>query len=1694
MNPTNPPRPRPTPRRTGSGAGTASFRRLLSTFKSPTSTSASNLKSTNTTAAAAAAAAAAPFSTASNNKPFTLPRVNPRWQTRSSGGLGSTDTDDVVDPAVAADYGGSRLGRRGRVRMRTGVSARAMGGEDGDGLGLERERERGVELPLDAFDRELLAQLEGEQEQGQNGRPAALIQRDDELSDLYGKTTPVPKTKANSRFFKSTTPFRGHGSSSSDVGPLSSPSLAVKAHRRPPLFSRNSANARDDPDHKQASLSSPQSISSSASQALSSASPVKSREIELNHAPPMIQGIRLVSTHELPDRLRSVFSFPVFNAIQSKSFPHIYQGDNNFVLSSPTGSGKTVIMELAICRLVTTIKDFQFKVVYQAPTKSLCSERFRDWQTKFSPLDLQCAELTGDTDHAQLRNVQNASIIITTPEKWDSMTRKWKDHSRLMQLVKLFLIDEVHILKEARGATLEAVVSRMKSVQSNVRFVALSATVPNSEDIAAWLGKDPTNQHLPAHRERFGEEFRPVKLQKFVYGYQSNANDFAFDKHCETKLPDIIERHSKKKPIMIFCCTRNSAIATSKNLAKLWASTNPSCRLWGSPTKPIGVQNPELKATISSGVAFHHAGLDADDRHAVESRFLAGQINVICCTSTLAVGVNLPCHLVIIKNTVSWQDNGCKEYADLEMMQMLGRAGRPQFDDSAVAVILTRKERVNHYEKLVAGTEPLESCLHLNLIDHLNAEIGLQTIYDVESAVKWLTGTFFFIRLRKNPSHYKLKEGADRADEEEMVRQICEKNIKLLQECCLVTSEGRLRSTEFGDAMARYYVKFETMRLLLSLPPKAKMSEILSAIAQADEFREIRLKAGEKSLYKEINKGNGIKFPIKIDLALPAHKISLLIQSELGAVEIPTGDQYQKHRLSFQQDKGLVFSHANRLIRCIIDCQISLQDSVSTRHALELARSIGARVWDNSALQMKQIDQIGIVAVRKLANAGINSVEALEATEPHRIDMLLSKNPPFGSKLLGKVAEFPKPRVSVKLMGKDIKHGKSVKIGFKAEIGFVNEKVPAYFRRRPVYVCFLAETSDGRMIDFRRISAMKLQNGHDILLTAELTDVYQYISCYVMCDDVAGSMRQAELRHDIPASQFPVKQAETADNLSPAKPVMNTSRRRSNDVPKKATVHKDIDEFGDDSLDDVDFLAAAEDMEYMSIDESDDSDPFQSVSTSRKITSGRPTLEASAGKAEEPVQLENGKWACNHRCKDKTRHMCCRDGTDKPPKASRKQEPTTTPNIPSKANGAAPAKSGGLTEWSKSGRPPLKTQNKAREERKDIECIDLCGNDRATRAAKRPKKDIGGSKQSRIEDSIGKSGASCKQQPEPTYSNPGSPVDQSFAELDWLERFSGAEEKESSSDYGTSWVDDLPSPGTLLRSSMRKVHHNDSNANFGVFEDDDDIQFQGLDGDNNEDDGTTAATTVSPAAVMKMDFRAFTTPSNQSCNANDSNNRPSSSTVKSLSMSGGCINPLLLSSTLTTNPTSTVETNRSSSSIAAASRDSKATHTTTFPLYDSNSIIVDEHSSGAIVFNDQNFFNHTTSNDDNNNGGPVKRPYYDDDDNDGDCAAIRMGNSYGDEEKENEHNTAPRKRRRHYYSSNLDNPERDAPLTAALFEFAGKDAMEAMGVGGSGLGVEKGRDREMEREKGKEKEKEKEGWEGIDPALMEEFADLVEFH
>lgn len=105
-------------------------------------------------------------------------------------------------------------------------------------------------------------------------------------------------------------------------------------------------------------------------------------------------------------------------------------------------------------------KMFLFFLFLVCPIKSLCQERLQDWYRKFSQFDLKCTAITGDTDMVNFQNLNSHDIIISTPEKWDSLTRKWKDNREIAKMFKLVMIDEVHLINEdLRGSTLEVIVS-----------------------------------------------------------------------------------------------------------------------------------------------------------------------------------------------------------------------------------------------------------------------------------------------------------------------------------------------------------------------------------------------------------------------------------------------------------------------------------------------------------------------------------------------------------------------------------------------------------------------------------------------------------------------------------------------------------------------------------------------------------------------------------------------------------------------------------------------------------------------------------------------------------------------------------------------------------------------------------------------------------------------------------------------------------------------------------------------------------------------------------------------------------------------------------------------------------------------------------------------------------------------------------
>jgi len=109
------------------------------------------------------------------------------------------------------------------------------------------------------------------------------------------------------------------------------------------------------------------------------------------------------------------------------------------------------------------------KMVYIAPSKALCEERYTDWSIRLASmrLGLQVAMVTGDGDPSEsFHSLATAHLVITTPEKFDSLTRRWTDNFVLFASFKLFLIDEVHLVAdESRGCSLESVLCRMKSIR-----------------------------------------------------------------------------------------------------------------------------------------------------------------------------------------------------------------------------------------------------------------------------------------------------------------------------------------------------------------------------------------------------------------------------------------------------------------------------------------------------------------------------------------------------------------------------------------------------------------------------------------------------------------------------------------------------------------------------------------------------------------------------------------------------------------------------------------------------------------------------------------------------------------------------------------------------------------------------------------------------------------------------------------------------------------------------------------------------------------------------------------------------------------------------------------------------------------------------------------------------------------------------
>jgi activating signal cointegrator complex subunit 3 len=333
-----------------------------------------------------------------------------------------------------------------------------------------------------------------------------------------------------------------------------------------------------------------------------------------------------------------------------------------------------------------------------------------------------------------------------------------------VQSVALIIIDEIHLLGEDRGPVLEVIVSRTNFISSHttrsLRIIGLSTALANARDLADWLGIDSVGLY------NFRPSVRPVPLEVHIAGFPG--------KHYCPRMATMnkpsyqaIEQHSPTKPSLIFVASRRQTRLTALDLiAFLAGSENPKKWLHMDEGEmealANGVKDQNLKLTLPFGIGMHHAGLAERDRKTVEELYVNQKIQVLIATATVAWGVNFPAHLVVIKGT-EFFDGKQKRYVDMpitDVLQMMGRAGRPQYDDHGVACVFVHDVKKHFYKKFLYEPFPVESSLHNVLPNHLNAEIVAGTIQSKQDAMDYITWTYFFRRLVRNPTYYGL-DGED---------------------------------------------------------------------------------------------------------------------------------------------------------------------------------------------------------------------------------------------------------------------------------------------------------------------------------------------------------------------------------------------------------------------------------------------------------------------------------------------------------------------------------------------------------------------------------------------------------------------------------------------------------------------------------------------------------------------------------------------------------------------------------------------------------------------------------------------------------------------------------------------------------------------------------------------------------------------
>ncbi|MGM0604819.1 MAG: DEAD/DEAH box helicase [Halobacteriota archaeon] len=642
------------------------------------------------------------------------------------------------------------------------------------------------------------------------------------------------------------------------------------------------------------------------------------------------------------------FGFEEFNRMQQEALPAIMERTDNVVASAPTASGKTALAELAICK---TLQE-DGTALFIAPMRALTNEKEAEWE-RFEALGYSVYVVTGERD-LNPRRAERADILVMTPEKTDSATRK-HDSPRYSFVtdVDCCVIDEVHLLdSDGRGGVLEVTISRLRRL-CDPRIVALSATMPNIDDVAAWLDAPPESTFV------FEEEYRPVDLHADVQTYSHGENAFA-DKYIRLfKAIDLARPHIEDGgQALVFVSSRQDAVRAATKSRDVIAERDIPMGARGdydlhTDAKDLG--NDVLRKSVPDGVAFHHAGLSKDDRDRIEEWFKDGTIQLLFSTSTLAWGVNLPARCVVIRDT-KYHDplEGDVDMSPLDILQMLGRAGRPGYDDVGYGWVVCDRSDADKYRRLLTEGKDIESRLADDLDSHLNAEIAMGTIRDLDDVMSWLETTFYYRRARSKPDEYDLEGLRDR------VRSA----LSRLVDRGFVATDDELGvdATTLGRLTSKYYLDLDTAHGFYRLATRDRISadDIGEAVAGAAEFDSVSARQSESDAIETVLEG------VETDLENGNRKVRAILEAAMAG-ETPS---------DLRSDAWVIKQNALRLLAALCE----FLDRFAGPRAANLGRRVEARVEHGvgtDAVALTAIDGIAARRAETLAGAGITTPAAV---------------------------------------------------------------------------------------------------------------------------------------------------------------------------------------------------------------------------------------------------------------------------------------------------------------------------------------------------------------------------------------------------------------------------------------------------------------------------------------------------------------------------------------------------------------------------------------------------------------------------------------------------------------------------------------------------------------------------------------------